>query len=337
MSFLSARKLIHMSFYVCATYFFPFRIRKFMLFFRNALGNGMSEFLTTRELAALLRVKERKVYDLAGEGALPVRRVTGKLLFPRAEIEEWIAGAGQTVPKGSTSGAPARERPLVVAGGHDPLLEWALRESRSGVAAFLDGALDGLERAAQGDCIAAGLHIPESQGEEWNVSSVGRRFAKEPVVLIEWAKRTRGLMFREGLGRPIESLADARGLRFQSRQPEAGSELVLSLLLEREAMEAKDLRRVEAVERSETDLAMAVANGHADIGLGIEASARQFQLGFRPLIVERFDLLVWRKAFFDPPLQKLMRFCASDAFRARALSLGGYDISDFGSVHYNGA
>ena len=42
----------------------------------------MSQFLTTRELAAMLRVKERKVYELAAEGALPVRRVTGKLLFP---------------------------------------------------------------------------------------------------------------------------------------------------------------------------------------------------------------------------------------------------------------
>ncbi|HUS54016.1 MAG TPA: helix-turn-helix domain-containing protein, partial [Thermohalobaculum sp.] len=35
------------------------------------------EFLTTREVAALLRVKERKVYDLAAAGEIPCRRVTG--------------------------------------------------------------------------------------------------------------------------------------------------------------------------------------------------------------------------------------------------------------------
>jgi excisionase family DNA binding protein len=39
------------------------------------------EFLTTREVAALLRVKERKVYDLASAGQIPCRRITGKLLF----------------------------------------------------------------------------------------------------------------------------------------------------------------------------------------------------------------------------------------------------------------
>jgi excisionase family DNA binding protein len=52
----------------------------------------MVQFLTTRELAAMLRVKERKVYELAAKGALPVRRLTGKLLFPRDEIEEWRFG-----------------------------------------------------------------------------------------------------------------------------------------------------------------------------------------------------------------------------------------------------
>jgi putative molybdopterin biosynthesis protein len=287
----------------------------------------MSEFLTTRELAAMLRVKERKVYDLAAEGALPVRRVTGKLLFPRSEIEDWLAAKQR--------GAAREVRPLVVAGGHDPLLEWALRESRSGIAAFLDGALDGLERAAAGGCIAAGLHIPEPREGGWNVAAVSERLSGEPVVLIEWAKRTRGLMARKDLGRRVERLADARGLRFQPRQPEAGSELVLSALLRREGMSGDELQRIPAVERSETDLAAAVAAGRADVGFGLEASARQFGLEFSPLVVERFDLVVWRKAYFDPPFQKLTRFCAGAAFRERAETLGGYDVTQFGSVHYN--
>ena len=292
----------------------------------------MTEFLTTRELAALLRVKERKVYDLVAAEAVPIRRVTGKLLFPRKEIEEWIAANGGNAADQVVT-AP---RPLVIAGGHDPLLEWALRESRSGVAAFLDGALDGLTRAAEGGCIGAGLHIPGSKPEEWNVASVKKAFGNEPVVLIEWAKRTRGLMFRSDIGRSIARLADIGDLRFQSRQPEAGSELVLSLLLKHEGLQRSDLRTVEAIERSETDLAMAIATARADVGLGIEAAARQFKLEFAPLIVERFDLLIWRKAYFDPPFQKLMRFCASPAFRERARSFGGYDIAEFGAVHFNG-
>ncbi|HEY9549058.1 MAG TPA: helix-turn-helix domain-containing protein, partial [Kiloniellaceae bacterium] len=86
-------------------------------------------FLTTREVAELLRVKERKVYDLAAAGDIPCRRVTGKLLFPRAEIEAWLA-------RGSTA-ATSRVLPAnIVAGSHDPLLDWAMRESGSGLAAY---------------------------------------------------------------------------------------------------------------------------------------------------------------------------------------------------------
>jgi putative molybdopterin biosynthesis protein len=317
-----------------------------MLFFRlreTRAGSGasgtaaigaMNEFLTTREVAALLRVKERKVYDLVAEDALPVRRVTGKLLFPRIEIEKWIAGDNGVRATGAVLSI-GETRPRIVGGGHDPLLEWALRESRSGLAAFFDGALDGLTRMAENGCLAAGLHIPESRGEEWNVAAAKKQFGAEPVVLIEWAKRRRGLMFREGGASPTK-LSEIGDMRFQSRQPEAGSELILSMLLEREGLSRQKLRCVSAVERTETDLAAAVAAGRADVGLGVEAAARQFNLSFAPLVAERFDLLVWRKDYFDPPFQRLLRFCASDAFRARAETLGGYDVADLGVVHFNG-
>ncbi|MCW2272910.1 helix-turn-helix domain-containing protein [Rhodoblastus acidophilus] len=291
----------------------------------------MSEFYTTRELAALLRVKERKVYDLAASGEIPVRRVTGKLLFPRDAIGQWLdANTPAVTPSPSQT-----ERPLIAAGGHDPLLEWALRESGSGIAGFLDGAVDGLKRAEADQCILAGLHIPEEGG--WNVATVEARFAQKPWVLIEWARRRRGLILRPGLVRRPENLKGVRGLRFQARQAESGSELVLDRLLAAESMTRADLHTVAAVERSEMDLAMSLAQGNADVGLGIEAAARQFQLDFVPLIEERFDLLVWRKAYFDPPFQKLIALTRSDRFFARANALGGYDVSALGAVHMNGA
>jgi excisionase family DNA binding protein len=295
-----------------------------------------SEYFTTRELAALLRVKERKVYDLVAEKALPVRRVTGKLLFPREEIEAWIAASAARTTAAAAPAPTLHGVPPVMAGGHDPLLEWALKESRSGIAALLDGALDGMARFQTRGCLAAGLHIPAARLSEWNVDAVSEAFGHEAVVLIEWAKRTRGLMYRPSEKRAIRTLADVGPLRFQSRQPEAGSELILAALLEREGVPNTSLNRVEAVERSETDLAMAIAAGRADIGLGIEAAARQLQLEFTPMVVERFDLLVWRKAYFDPPFQTLMHFCRSEAFRKRAEAFGGYDCSQFGVVHFNG-
>ena len=93
-------------------------------------GGGQPSYLTTKEVAALLRVRERKVYDLAAAGGIPHRRITGKLLFPRAEILAWIEGGGDTA---------SPERPEVLTGSHDPLLDWAVRESGSGLATLWNG------------------------------------------------------------------------------------------------------------------------------------------------------------------------------------------------------
>ena len=297
----------------------------------------MSEYLTTRELAALLRVRERKVYDLVATGSLPVRRVTGKLLFPRREIHDWIAGSAEPAPSPAAASAPFEPSapPPVMTGGHDPLLEWALRESRSGIACLMDGALDGLDRAARGECVAVGLHVPEGDG--WNAAVVEERFGQGPWVLVVWARRVRGLICRPDLPRPPACLADVKGLTFQPRQTEAASELVLDRLLAAEGMGRDDLTCAGTVERSETDLALAIATGRADVGLGIAAAARLHNLAFVPLVEERFDLMVWRRAYFEPAFQKLVAFCREPAFQARAAELGGYDVSGFGRVHFNGA
>jgi excisionase family DNA binding protein len=295
----------------------------------------MTEYLTTRELAAMLRVKERKVYDLVAEGILPVHRVTGKLLFPKSEIEDWIGANNGASKAPAIPSKKTQQEASIITGGHDPLLEWALRASQSGIATFMDGAIDGLKRWANDHYLAVGLHIPEPGGQ-WNVKAVSSAYGDQPVVLIEWAKRKRGLIYRSDLHCAITSFAAIGKLRFQSRQSESGSELVLNQLLEREGLKKRALNCVEAVERSEMDLAMAIAAGKADVGLGIEASARQFQLEFTEMVEERFDLLIWRKAYFDPAFQKLMHFCDGATFKARARELGGYDISELGTVHFNG-
>ena len=54
-----------------------------------------------------------------------------------------------------------------------------------------------------------------------------------------------------------------------------------------------------------------------------------------PVLSERFDLIVDRKAWFDPPFQAVLKFLPSEAFSERALAIGGYDISGLGTVHYN--
>ena len=86
-------------------------------------------FLTTEEAAAYLRLKERKLYELVAHGAIPCSKVTGKWLFPRAALDRWVS-AGLARPDGFV----AEPVPPIIGGSHDSLLEWAARQSGSGLA-----------------------------------------------------------------------------------------------------------------------------------------------------------------------------------------------------------
>src|SRR3546814_14732921 len=103
-------------------------------------------FPYTTLFRSYLRLKERKVYDLVAGGEIPVSRATGKLLFPRDLVQAWVR---RRVEFRDDAG-PLLPRPTVFAGSHDPLLDWALRESGSEIAHFFDGRLDGLRRLAAG-------------------------------------------------------------------------------------------------------------------------------------------------------------------------------------------
>jgi putative molybdopterin biosynthesis protein len=286
------------------------------------------EYLTTREVAELLRLGERKVYDLAAQNAVPHVRAFGKLLFPRAEITAWLAAERQGP---AISGAPL---PGIVAGSNDPWLDWALRESGSGLASYCDGSFDGLERLAARQAQAAGLHIREPDG--WNVDALRAALGEAPVVLIELMRRERGLLLAPS-ARGIDSLADLAGRKVVLRQESAASRRDFEDQLAGAGLTLAALDIVGPPARSEEDLAVALHEGRAEAGYGLGALSGRFGLGFLALTEERFDLAIWRRAVFEAPMQTLLRFLQGPEAAARAADLGGYDLGGLGRVHHNGA
>ena len=53
-----------------------------------------------------------------------------------------------------------------------------------------------------------------------------------------------------------------------------------------------------------------------------------------PVVWEPFDLVVRQRDYFHAPLQALIRFLRSDGLAVRARELGGYDMSEAGSVRF---
>jgi excisionase family DNA binding protein len=292
----------------------------------------MHDFMTTKEVADYLRIKERRVYELVRRRAIPCTRVTGKWLFPKTLIDVWLA-------EGAAGQASARvQAPPVIAGSHDPLLDWAARESGCGLALLPGGSLDGLGRFAEGAAQVAGLHLYDAQTESFNVPAVAGTLPQAGLVLIEWAWRRQGLVVAAGNPKDLAGLEDlARdGVTVARRQEAAGSRLLLAQLLERAGLGLEDLSFTAETAHGETDLGLAILEGRADAGLAVEAAARTLKLDFLPLMRERYDLLLRRRDYFEAPVQTLLAFARGAAFRTRAEQMGGYDVSGLGRVHLNG-
>ena len=288
------------------------------------------EFLTTKELAELLRIKERRVYDLAASGEVPCSRATGKLLFPRKAIDQWL------IEHGSGFAALRRKtRPDVLVGSHDPLLEWALVASKSGISSLFETSQGGLSRFKEGGAICAGTHLFSPDDESWNVPLVLQDVEFRRAVLVEWARRRRGFVVRSGNPLGIKKWVDLEGRRVAARQAGSGAgQLFVHLAGKANVQLTEDQFTSDCL--SDFEAVLTVDREEADVAFGLKCFADQLKLDFIPIIEERFDLLVCRKAWFDEPFQSFMAFTKSAEFRQKAKSLGGYDIRSQWTVRCNG-
>ena len=191
----------------------------------------MPDLLTTDEAATYLRLSERKLYELVASGAVPCSKVTGRWLFPKAALDRWVT-AGLVTPI-----ALAQPAPPIVGGSHDPLLEWALRASGSGLASLPEGSEAGLRRLARGEVLAAAIHLHRADGDDEtaNADAVAHAPGLHDAVVIAFARREQGLLVAPGNPlalTDISSVAERRA-RIALRPLGAGAQLLLLALLAR--------------------------------------------------------------------------------------------------------
>lgn len=290
------------------------------------------ELLTSTEAAEYLRLKERKLYELVATGAVPCTKVTGRWLFPRAELDRWIAAAlAQPV------GPMPVEPPRIIGGSHDPLLEWALLESGSVLATLPEGSERGLDRFLAGEVVAAAIHLHtlNGTGTDANVEAVRRIAKTHNAVLIAFVRREQGFVVAPGNPLGLSAIADVveRGARLALRPKGAGAQLLLLALLHRAGAPLEAIAHGPVCPTG-PDIPQAIRAGHADCGVATRSVANAAGLGFVPIMWEDFDLVLHQRDYFRAPMQAFFRFLSSSEFRARAQEAGGYDVSRAGQVRF---
>lgn len=291
----------------------------------------MPELLTTDEAADYLRLSERKLYELVANREVPCSKVTGRWLFPRSALDRWVS-AGLIAPAGLAQVAA----PPIVGGSHDPLLEWALRESHCGLASLPEGSEEGLRRLTRGEVMVAAIHLHRLDGddEKANVDGVADAPGLHDAVVLGFARREQGILVAPGnpLGlSDMASIASSRA-RMAQRPAGAGAQLLLLALLARAGIALDELKLAKPAFPTGPDIAQAVRAGRIDCGIATRSVARAAGLDFLPLAWERFDLVLRQRDYFMPGPQALFNFVRQKLLRDRATELGGYDVTDAGAV-----
>jgi putative molybdopterin biosynthesis protein len=288
--------------------------------------------LNTAEAADYLHIKERKLYELVATDAIPCTKVTGKWLFPRADLDRWLL-AGMARPFGVTPADP----PPIVGGSHDPLLQWALVESRAGLAILPEGSESGYRRFLKGEVIAAAIHFHDldSLEKDANIDVVAHEPTLYDAVLVHFCSRDQGLLVATGNPLALGAIKDLKGkkARVAVRPEGAGAQQLLLALLKRDGLGLRDIGK-PLIAPTGPDIAQAIRAGHADAGIATRAVASAAGLDFVPLVTERFDILMRQRDSYRPPLQTFLDIIAKPAFASRAAELGGLDVSLAGQVRW---
>jgi len=292
----------------------------------------LPDVLTLREAAEYLRLSERSLYELARSRRLPAAQIGGKWLLPRRPLEAWLFAQADIAEVGDRVVPPA-----ILAGSHDPLLDWAVRQSGCGLALRSNGSLEGLAAVAAGEAVAAACHLLDPDSGAFNEPAVRELLGARGVVGITWAWRAQGLLVPDGNPAGLLGVTDLQraGLRVMGRQPRAGSHVLLGHLLSEAGIRLDEVGFLPEPALAEDEVAAAVAEGRADVGFGIRAEAAARGLDFVPLIRERFDLVIQRRHYFDEPFQALLTFARGALFRTRADRMGGYEVDANGRVAFN--
>lgn len=198
------------------------------------------------------------------------------------------------------------------------------------------GSLGGLIALAEGKTDIAGCHLWDEESDSYNIPFIRRLLPGQRVALVTLAHRRTGLIVPPGNPADIQGLTDLTRpeLRFVNRQPGSGTRVWLDSSLRRLEISPAQIQGYADHKMTHSEVAQAVAEGEAQVGLGLEASARLYGLGFVLLTQERYDLVLPDKKFSHPAVQGLLGWLSAQTARDMLSQFRGYDFNSTGSVEW---
>lgn len=195
--------------------------------------------------------------------------------------------------------------------------------SRAALAALLGGRVH-----------AAGVHLYDRTGGEYNLAAVRDALRRRRAVMVNFASWELGLGVRRGNPLELRSIGDlARpGMRIVNREPGSGARLVLDQALAELKIASRRIAGYARELSGHLEVAAAIAAGEAEAGLTLRVAAEAFKLGFVPVREERYDLVILQRETDSPPVRAMLDALNSGSFAIEVSELCAYDTARMGQV-----
>ena len=294
--------------------------------------------LNTKEAAQFLDINEKMIYTLISEKGLPATKVTGKWLFPKQLIEQWLENQTINFPKAQPP-LPPYHGLLIICGSNDLLLDRTISLFNSinpdHLAVFGNiGSMGGLKALSRDLCHMAASHLLQEDEEEYNFDFVTKEIGGEAPVLVNFCRRQQGFIVAKGNPKSISTVADLGQpkIKIANRPQGTGTRLLLDREFEKVGVDGTKVDGYQREFRSHLDVAIEVFSGRADAAPAIKPVAGLLGLDFVPLRLERYDFLVSKEHFFERGVQLFLSLLHEAQFRETARNLEGYDLSLCGKM-----
>jgi molybdate-binding protein/DNA-binding transcriptional regulator YhcF (GntR family) len=232
---------------------------------------------------------------------------------------------------------------LVIVASHDLALNMLVSRLRQKnpevkIDVTYAGSLGGLIALQEGRADLAGIHLLDAETGEYNYPYVKHLLPGREMAIVHLAYRIQGLMFATGNPKRIRSIDDLRrpDITLINRQRGSGTRILLDQELRKLGMTPSDVKGYTHEVDTHLAVAKGIAQGEADVGLGIEAAARASQIDFLPLYRERYDLVMPIENHRSKRLAPLLRIIVGKDFQKAVTEAGGYDTSQTGTTTFVG-
>jgi len=295
--------------------------------------------LNTREVAEFLDINEKMVYSLISEKRLPATKVTGKWLFPRHLVEQWLESETINYPRASNP-LPPYHGLLIISGSNDILLDRTISLFNGIYADHMavfgnTGSIGGIRTLRRNLCHMASSHLLQDDDKEYNFAFASEEMGQVPAI-VNFCRREQGILVAKGNPKGIQGIKDLakKDIRIVNRPAGTGTRLLLDGELKKAGISKDEIDGYNTIMEKHLDIGIEVLSGRADAGPGIRTVAGLLDLDFLPLRWERFDLIMPKDRFFDRGIQLFLGLLRNQSFKDLVRNLPGYDISLTGEMVY---